>query len=642
MLTPLVLFILAAPPLPKECEQPPIREVAPIKELANLDGAFSAGLDAVATWCFDSAGTWNAGVLGKPKKPVAPDAPPQGDCLKAIASCEGTFETVKNKAPLRELAANALLDFDRPYRGAKYVPKRSGLKEAPSQAADCRSKSRTELFAMAQQRMDIARLSSTVLNEYANYKTWLFARGLECRNEVAAAPKKDPTKTGLSIDTNVEPAPTLAPKDPETVAALKAPMVDKWKYFSKLQAKAEADRDFTLGFLASRELRTCDCTRVNPAAVVRALEKKEGGAAGVSLLTSEDPANTRCAVCMFEVFPLWSARSQKLCSSLDTMNDADLAKLEKSDDANGLPPRCLEETKTKRAELARAKAAADAKVVADAKAAADAKALATAKPMPAGKDGGGAAVAAAPVAANPKVGANPNVAANPAVGGNPNVAANPNANPTVAANQGVAGNPNLAANPNAAANPTVGGNPNAAAVPNAADAGAAVAGANPNLQTVDGYTYYRPPAPNTGSNPAVAANPSIGGAARPDAGPAAAAAAPPLTGGAPIANTLTGPGVPTGPLGYVAPSTWAPIPQREDGRIYVRLFMSSSCVAEIEPGPMQARTGDLLLLPFQAKALQVKSPCGGLAEVYFGREARPRVSENFGGNRPLKFEFKPQ
>ena len=107
-------------------------------------------------------------------------------------------------------------------------------------------------------------------------------------------------------------------------------------------------------------------------------------------------------------------------------------------------------------------------------------------------------------------------------------------------------------------------------------------------------------------------------------------------------GTLTGPGVPTGPNGYLPPATWAPIPQREDGRIYVRLFMSSSCVADVEPGPLQARTGDLLLLPFEARAVQVKSPCGGLAEVYFGREARPRVSENFGSNRPLKFEFKRQ
>ena len=70
--------------------------------------------------------------------------------------------------------------------------------------------------------------------------------------------------------------------------------------------------------------------------------------------------------------------------------------------------------------------------------------------------------------------------------------------------------------------------------------------------------------------------------------------------------------------------------------------MSRACVADINPGPLQARTGDLLLLPFDATYLQVKSPCGGLAEVYFGREAKPRVSENFGRVGGLKFEFKRQ
>ncbi len=616
MLFSTLFLIVAAAPLPKECEPPPLRDVAPIKELANLDGAFSAGLDAVATWCFDSAGNWNAGQLGKPKKPIAADAPPQGDCLKAIASCEGTNETVTNKAPLRELANNALADFDRPYRNAKYVPKRSGLKEAPSQAANCRSKSRTELFAMAQQRMDVARLTSQVLNEYANYKTWLFSKGIDCKNEVAAAPKKDSTKTGLSIDSNIDPnaiaTPVLASKDPETAAALKLPMVDKWKFFSKQQARVEADRDYTLGFLASRELRTCDCARVNPAAVVRALESKTGEA-GIALLTSEDPANTRCAVCMFEVFPLWSTRAQKQCSSLDGLSDADLAKLEKSDDASGLPPRCLEETKANRA----AKVAARVPVTT---AVSPTVSLSTAPGAKPGTPGG-------PVTA-PPVAPPGNVAAT-------GTAAAPVAPVAKAPGSGIAP---LAMNP-MDAGVSVARAPGSGIAPLAMtpmDAGATVA--NPHLQTVDGYTYYRPP---TAGSPNTAAVPATGGTPSP-----AAVAAKPVDAGAPApvaaAAPLTGPGIPTGPLGYVAPATWAPIPQREDGRIYVRLFMSSSCIADVEPGPLQARTGDLLLLPFEAKALQVKSPCGGLAEVYFGREARPRVSENFGSNRPLKFEFKRQ
>jgi hypothetical protein len=37
--------------------------------------------------------------------------------------------------------------------------------------------------------------------------------------------------------------------------------------------------------------------------------------------------------------------------------------------------------------------------------------------------------------------------------------------------------------------------------------------------------------------------------------------------------------------------------------------------------------------------LSVKSPCGGVAEVYWGREEKPRVSETFGKNQPLQLQF---
>jgi hypothetical protein len=67
--------------------------------------------------------------------------------------------------------------------------------------------------------------------------------------------------------------------------------------------------------------------------------------------------------------------------------------------------------------------------------------------------------------------------------------------------------------------------------------------------------------------------------------------------------------------------------------------MSATCVAEIEPGPVQVRTGDLLPVPLGAPALWVKSACGGVAEIYWGREERPRVSETFGKNQPLELRF---
>jgi hypothetical protein len=116
-----------------------------------------------------------------------------------------------------------------------------------------------------------------------------------------------------------------------------------------------------------------------------------------------------------------------------------------------------------------------------------------------------------------------------------------------------------------------------------------------------------------------------------------------VPGGGNYGPPMTGPGVQSGGYdAFVPPAAHAPSMPREDGRMYVRLSMSATCTAEINPGPIQARTGDLLLVPFAARQLSVKSPCGGLAEIYWGREARPRFSEVFGRNQPLVFNFKAQ
>jgi hypothetical protein len=92
--------------------------------------------------------------------------------------------------------------------------------------------------------------------------------------------------------------------------------------------------------------------------------------------------------------------------------------------------------------------------------------------------------------------------------------------------------------------------------------------------------------------------------------------------------------------GLETPNDPAPIPPREDGRVYYRLFMSRTCVADVEPGPIQVRTGDLMPVPSGAAALVLRSPCGGLVEVYFGKEPQPRVTEVFGKNQPLRLQFK--
>ncbi|MBL8951660.1 MAG: hypothetical protein JNK82_12840, partial [Myxococcaceae bacterium] len=165
------LSLLTAAPLPPECEQPELRDVLPLKQLAQLDGALSVGLDSVATWCFDPSGGWTGGQPPKPgkgKTKVDKDTPATGDCAKAIASCEASQKAADKRA-LRDLAGYALSDLERSYRGARYFPKRTGLKDKPNEKADCASKERSDLFAQAQARMDVARLTSQIQSEYANY-----------------------------------------------------------------------------------------------------------------------------------------------------------------------------------------------------------------------------------------------------------------------------------------------------------------------------------------------------------------------------------------------------------------------------------------------------------------------------------------
>jgi hypothetical protein len=621
LLSVAVMLLSAAPALPPECELPQTRDVAALSKLSKLDGTLSASLDAVATWCFDSGGTWTSGL--KPKQGVAPrESEPVGECKKAIAACESAQASLMAQLEWRGTAKAALADFDRPYRGNKYAPKRTGLRETPNEAADCNARARSELFAMAQARMDVARLTSLIQSEYANYKTWLYKSSLECRNEVNAA-KKDPTRSAVAVDKPNAPvlppakkeepaaqpkpeltaapaappqavaaAPLPAPKPAEskpalapvsaaavpaprpdagTVAAAPAPvekprsvalaipvtlppespsttaatapsrdseleaMLVRWRSYAARQAENEKDRDYTLGFLASRELRDCRCSRVNASAIVRALEKGEGGEAGLTLLRAEDAANTRCVECGLDTFGPWKRRAAKQCALVDGLTDYEISRLGNSDDANGIPPRCFDDVL--RARAAKAASTDAGRPVA----------LVPAQPAP-------APVKPAPPAQPP-----------------------PTAQPYVSPAQ-----------------PYV-----APAQPTHAQPAPQPAAPVASGQAVPGGGNYGPP--------------------------------------------MTGPGVPSGGYdAFVPPAGFAPSMPREDGRMYVRLSMSATCTAEISPGPIQARTGDLLLVPFAARSLSVKSPCGGLAEIYWGREAKPRFSEVFGRNQPLVFNFKSQ
>lgn len=784
-----VLSLLAGVPLPQECEPPPLHDVAPLKTFAQKSGTLSVGLDSVATWCFDSGGAWTGGQRpepGKKPKPIDPKAAPVGDCARALTSCEDAREALS--AELMQALLDALGDLERPWRGQKYPPRRSGLNERPPTNVNCKERSRPDLFAQAQARMDLARLASTVQNEYANYKTWLFARGLECAQQVKSG-RVDTTRVAVSVDSPVGPGtaggaagkgtgggtastpgatgstgtamatgttgtpgttvgatgstgtaiatgttgsttgppattgspgptvsaggtggttvgatgttgtsgtvvgaagtttgtpgpkglagtgvggtsgtpgtsgtavgaagtsgttvgaagtagtsgttgaagttgttvgaagtagtsgttvgaagttgttvgaagtpgttgttvgattgtgtpgatgttgtgtpgttgttgtsgttvgatgssgkpggttgstaiastgPTLrpdtanpsgtpdigaAPVLPATAAppsgtsspgstiattpgeAAQPPaLLDTWRSLASQRAKMELDRDYTLGFLASRELRDCRCQRSSPAGIVTRIESGEGTAQ----LEADNQRAVACEHCLQNAFAAWRGRVQKQCTLMGELSEYELEVLQRSDDGNGIPPRCWQDIVAKK-----------------------------------GLDAG-VFLATPPVTAKP-----------------------------------------------------------------------------PPVQT----TMTVPlPAADAGTKTIVSA------------GPVQPLTPPPT--GMPRFEPTT-----TLADGFFRPNEPAPIPLREDGRLYVRVFMSSTCAADVLPGPVLARTGDLLLIPYGAKQLSLRSPCGGLAEVYWGREPTPRVSEVFGRNQPLHLQFRPQ
>ncbi len=280
-----------------------------------------------------------------------------------------------------------------------------------------------------------------------------------------------------------------------TDAAPAKTMLDAWRGLAAQRGKFELDRDYTLGFLASRELRDCRCQRSSPAGIVSRLEAGDG----VPQLEADHQRAVACELCLQNAFAGWRSRAQRQCALANELSPYELEVLQRSDDGNGLPPRCIRDAIAKR-----------------------------------GLDAG---IFIAP----------------------PPSTAKPVTTPTTLA-----------------------------VVQPAAEAGVKSAAA----PAPTGMPRFEPPGP--------------------------------------LAD------------GFFRPSEPAPMPLREEGRLYVRVFMSSTCAADVLPGPILARTGDLLLIPYGARQLSLRSPCGGLAEVYWGKEPTPRVSEVFGRNQPLHLQFKPQ
>ncbi|MCA2976780.1 MAG: hypothetical protein INH41_15420 [Myxococcaceae bacterium] len=774
--------------LPVECEAPALRDVAPLKAFAQRSGTLSVGLDSIATWCFDSAGTWTGGqrVEGKKPKPVDPAAPPTGDCARALASCDDARASLTDE--LAKVLDDALADLARPYRGLRYVPRRSGLDERPSATVDCGERSRPGLFAQAQARMDLARLASVVQNEYANYKTWLFARGLECaqqvRSEQAAA-----TRVTVSVDAPVaalspEPAGASKPSAPDPIApapVVEAARVDARGANSSASATpapgaggagasgasggsavlavdaGDAKGSSGKGASAAGPLaagasgpavassspgagRRDDAKGSTAAGTLVAGAGGPTGASGLPVVGRGDAQGASAPGAVGGAGPLavgWSdvkastgASGTAGGSGSRTVGRGDVAgAIGAGLSASGALVSGPGDAKDATAAGAGPKGGlmsgggagpgSPAPLVVGAP---DARVSTTASALTPGASGVSQGDAKGPVGAGSGApGALTAGAATTAPAG-----AAPSSTPLVAGSSGAPSPlPSTASVPGASG---LGGAPAAAPAPTLLEVWRGLAqqrgkmeldrdylmgflasrelrdcrcqrpspaGIVARLERDDGVAQLEAEHPRALACELCVQNAFAAWKSRAarqcallfdlspyelevlqksddgnglpprcweevvsrrglDAGVALAAApAPPRPPAAADAGARPPPpvaasGVPKvepaslGADGFMRPSEPAPIPLREEGRFYVRVFMSSTCAADVLPGPILARTGDLLLIPFGARQLSLRSPCGGLAEVYWGREAAPRVSEVFGRNQPLHLQFKPQ
>jgi len=103
----------------------------------------------------------------------------------------------------------------------------------------------------------------------------------------------------------------------------------------------EVNPDYADGFLVSRELRSCQCTRPDPWAVLRGLDEGQTMAGGTD-------AQLRCGFCMVQKYTQWQERISRQCGLLLTLSPFEVERLEKSEDAQGLPARCFERARAMR------------------------------------------------------------------------------------------------------------------------------------------------------------------------------------------------------------------------------------------------------------------------------------------------------
>ncbi|MBE2250804.1 MAG: hypothetical protein IAE78_14805 [Myxococcus sp.] len=736
-----VLSLLAAVPLPQECEPPPLHDVAPLKTYAQKSGTLSVGLDSVATWCFDSSGTWTGGNRadpGKKARPIDPNAPAVGDCARSLASCDEAKLALT--AELTQALADALADLERPFRGQKYVPKRTGLNERPPTAVNCKDRSRPDLFAQAQARMDLARLASTVQNEYANYKTWLFARGLECAQQVRS--RGDATRVAMTVDSVAGAGGGAAGAAAAGGAAMVAMgpkaqggVVPKGALVAAVGVGAPGSGANVGGTNAAGT----NSGGTNVGGTNSSGTNSSGTNVGGTNSGGTNSAGTNSAGTNSGGTNVGGTNVAGTNSGGTNVAGANVG----STNSGGANSGGTNSGGTN---------SGGTNVGGTNAAGTNSGGTNVAGTNSGGTNSGGTNVGGTNVGGTNVGGTN--------VGGTNSGGTNSGGANVAGTNSGGANVAGTNSGGTNVAGTNVGGTNSGGTTvaTNATPLIPALAptsepGANTTLETWRGLAAQRAKleldrdytlgflasrelrdcrcqrsSPSgivsrleTGdgvaqleadNQRAVACELCLQNAfaawrgrvqkqcalvnelspyelevlqrsddgnglpprciqdaiARRGLDAGIFIATPPSTAKAVVpATTLTvalpsadaGTKVAPAPMppptgmprfeppsaiadGFFRPSEPAPMPLREDGRLYVRVFMSSTCAADVLPGPILARTGDLLLIPWGARQLSLRSPCGGLAEVYWGREPMPRVSEVFGRNQPLHLQFKPQ
>ncbi|MEW5738614.1 MAG: hypothetical protein AB1938_06785 [Myxococcota bacterium] len=773
MIVSLLAIVLASPALPKACEPPVARDVAALTELSKKSGAVSVGLDSIATWCFDSGGAWTGGHKLKKGQQPDPEAIPSGDCAKAIGACEGA--KVVLTADLRALLYDTLADIETPYLGLKYTPKRSGLAERPPEIADCRSKNRSELFAQAQARMDIARLANQAQSEYRNFRTWLYKQSLTCAQMVARG-ETDLTRRGIAVDTPVEKSGGTMQVDAGLPAAPAGVVVTRDAPAGAGGGTRSPDGSNSGGTAggvggiaagapgAGASSGTTGSGASAGGAVGPAGVGTTGAGAGAAGVGKPGVGATGAGAGVAGVgTPGVGATGAGVAGTGTPGVGATGAGAGVA--GAGTPGVGATGAGAGVAGAGTPGVGATGAGVAGASAAGGA----AGSGGPTGMSAGGKGAAGSTGGTSPGAGT-PGVAAGTpqsATGAGASAGAGTTGPTRPAAGAGAAGGAGAVASTGGAGAGGAGvgtvGSPRggvaAAGAQGSAAAGTTGAGAGgvatkdlplggptverqkalassmivkwrylaeqrariePDPDWVLGFLASRelrdckcqrvepkdivarleagdrvaalqadddkntkcelclqdafPPwkirvqkqcmqmddltdyelgvlqrsDDGNGLPPRCFEASRVRRAARPPAkgqGTTASAGATAQGKGGSAFIITKNPDPPAAtPVaqgsGAERPTDYAPIPPREDGHVYYRVFMSRACEAEVEPGPITARTGDLMPVPPGAAALIVKSPCGGLVEVYFGREEKPRVTEVFAKNQPLRLQFR--